>query len=83
MEQEIGKVIHYYDKLGVAIVELLAPLTVGDTIRIKWGEEEFKQTIDSMQAEHQSVQSAQAGSQVGIKVSQKAKEGAVVFRVTG
>lgn len=82
MEQEVGKVVHYYDKLGVAIIELSAPLAVGDTIKVKHGEEEFAQSVTSMQVEHETVQSGKKGDSVGVKVDQKTKEGAVVFKAT-
>lgn len=82
MESEVGTVVHYYDKLGVAIVELAAPLAVGDTIKVKRGEDEFEQQVASMQVEHAEVQAGKKGDSVGIKVDQKTKEGAVVFKVT-
>lgn len=82
METDIGKVVHYYDKAGVAIIELAAPLAVGDTIKIKHGESEFEQHVASMQIEHAAVQSAKKGDSVGVKVDQKAKEGSQVFKVT-
>lgn len=82
METEVGKVIHYYDKLGVAIIELSGKLAVGDTIKIKRGEEEFEQSVTSMQTEHETVESAKKGDSVGVKVDQKAKEGSIVLKVT-
>jgi len=82
METEVGKVVHYYDKVGVAIVELSEKLAVGDTVKLKRGEDEFEQEVTSMQLEHESVESAKKGDAVGIKVDQKTKEGAVVFKVT-
>ena len=82
METEVGKVVHYYDKVGVAIVELSEKLAVGDTVKLKRGEDEFEQEVTSMQIEHESVESAKKGDAVGIKVDQKTKEGAVVFKVT-
>ena len=82
MEQEVGKVSHYYDKLGVAILDLSAPLSVGDTVKFKKGEQEFKQKVDSIQVEHQAVQTAKPGDQVGIKVDQKVKDGVEVYKVS-
>ena len=75
----IGKVIHYYDKAGVAIVELQAELKVGERIRIERGDNSFTQEISSMQKEHQSLEKAKIGDQVGIKVDQKVKEGSLVL----
>ncbi|HBT81486.1 hypothetical protein A2757_00985 [Candidatus Giovannonibacteria bacterium RIFCSPHIGHO2_01_FULL_48_47] len=81
MEKEIGKVIHYYDKLGVAVVRLSGSLATGDAIKIKKGESEFTDIVESMQVEHAPVMSAQAGQEVAIKISQKTKEGASVSKV--
>ena len=30
----VGKITHYFDKIGVAVVEVLAPIKVGDQIKI-------------------------------------------------
>ncbi len=80
MEKEIGKVIHYYDKAGVAVVKLTAPLVLGDEVTIRKGEHEFTEKVESMQVEHTSIQSAKVGDEVAIKVSQKTKEGATVYK---
>tara|TARA_Y100000310_G_scaffold318790_1_gene373270 strand:- start:197 stop:598 length:402 start_codon:yes stop_codon:yes gene_type:complete len=78
--KSIGKVVHYYDKLGVAIIELASSLKVGDTVKFQRGEQEFTQEVDSLQIEHESVEKAKKGEFVGIKVSEPAKEGTVVLR---
>ena len=75
----IGKVIHYYDKAGVAIVELQAELKLQDRIRIEKGENVFIQEVSSMQKEHQSMEKAGKGDSVGIKVDQRVKEGSLVL----
>lgn len=80
MEKEIGKVIHYFDKAGVAVIKLSEKLSAGDTVKFKKGESEFTDTISSVQVEHESVQSGKAGDEVAIKVSRKAKEGTLVFK---
>lgn len=76
----IGKVTHYYDKIGVAIIDLeKGSLKVGDEIKFKHGDEEFTQTIDSLQIEHDSVEEVKAGDAFGLKVSQPTKPGTLVF----
>ncbi|MCH7552358.1 hypothetical protein IIB49_03145 [Patescibacteria group bacterium] len=75
----IGKVIHYYSKAGVVIVELQGELKVGDRIRIEKGENTFEQEISSMQKEYQAIEKGEKGDAVGIKVDQKAKEGSLVL----
>lgn len=76
--KKIGKVVHYYDRIGVAIVELAAPLKVGSTVRLKHGEEEALQEVMSMQVDHEDVKTAKKGQVVGVKVDAPVKEGALV-----
>jgi len=75
----LGKVIHYYDKAGVAIIELQDELKVGDRIRIEKGENTFDQEVTSLQKEYQPIEKGEKGDSVGVKVDQKAKEGALVL----
>ncbi len=79
--KEVGKVTHYYDKAGVAIVELSGTIRVGDKIKIKYRDAEFDETVNSMQIEHDPVEKAEKGQVIGLKVSQKVKEGATVHLV--
>ncbi|MEK7609441.1 MAG: EF-Tu/IF-2/RF-3 family GTPase, partial [Patescibacteria group bacterium] len=74
----IGKITHYYDKIGVAIIELSGGLKVGDKIKIEGGKNEFDQTVEEMQVDHKPVDAAKAGDAVGIKVKEKIREGALV-----
>lgn len=76
---KVGKVIHYYDKIGVAVVELLKSLKVGDTVKISGHDQEFTQTITSMQMEHEVLKSAKKGQSIGLKVDQAVKEGDELF----
>lgn len=77
----IGKVTHYFSKIGVAVIELSDVLKVGDTIRIIGGETDFNQPVDSMEAEHQKVNEAKAEESIGLKVSQKVREGYKVYKI--
>ncbi len=79
----IGKITHYYDKIGVAVLNITdASLKVGDTIKItdKNGEEKFDQKVTSMQIEHQQIKEAKKGDDVGLKVDKGVKEGDIVLR---
>ena len=77
----IGKVTHYFSKIGVAVIELSDTLKVGDTIRIVGGETDFDQVIESMEIEHQKIEIAKAGDLVGLKVSQKVRDGYKVYKI--
>lgn len=78
----IGKVTHYFGNIGVAVIELAGVLNVGDTIRIVGGETtDFNQQVESMEYEHQKVESAKAGESIGMKVKEKVHEGYKVYKV--
>lgn len=81
MEEKIGKVIHFYDKLGVGIIELSKTLKQGDNIHLKGHTTDISQTADSIQINREDVAQAKKGDQVGIKVSDKVREGDEVFLV--
>lgn len=80
-EKLIGRVTHYFDNLGVAVLALTATLKVGDTIRIEGGETNFEQPIESMQIEREAVKKAGKGEEVGLKVAQQVRPGYRVFKV--
>ncbi|MCR4413188.1 MAG: hypothetical protein NUV77_12270 [Thermoguttaceae bacterium] len=81
-EQEIGKVTHYFGRIGVAAIELTkGSLAVGDTIRIKGHTSDFTQTIDSMQIDGKDVPRAEPGQSVGIKAAQHARPHDLVYKV--
>ena len=83
MEKEklIGKVTHYFGKIGVAVIELEDELKVGEKIKIVGGQTEFTQTVDSMEIEHKKITQAKAGDSIGLKVDQKVREGYKVYKI--
>ncbi len=84
MEERIGSVIKFFDKTSVAAVKLdFGDLAVGDTIRVKGGNTDFTQKVETMEFDHQPVQKATRGQFTGIKLSQTAKPFDLVFKITG
>ena len=77
----IGKITHYFGKIGVAVIELSDTLKVGDTIRVVGGEADFTQTVESMEIEHEKVEEAKTGESVGLKIAQKVREGYKVYKL--
>jgi hypothetical protein len=78
----IGKITHYFSNIEVAVIDLTAPLKVGDTIRVVGGQEtDFEQEVDSMQIDHKEVRSAKKGDSVGTKIAEKVHEGYKVFKI--
>ena len=80
-EKPIGKVVHWYDKLGVAVVKLNKALKVGSQVKVKRGDQEFTETITSMQLNHESVKAGKKGEEVAVKVSQPVREGAEIYAI--
>lgn len=81
-EEKIGTVTNFFAKPMVAAIELEAPLTVGETIRIKGSSTDASFRVESMQIDLNPVDSADAGAMVGIQMSERARAGDEVFRVT-
>jgi hypothetical protein len=77
---EVGHIQHVFSKIGVAIIELSAPLSVGDRILVKGPTTDFEMTVNSMQIEHTSVQNVESGQSIGLKLAQPAKERDVVYK---
>jgi len=81
-ETKIGEVTHYFNKIGVAAIKITSgQLKKGDTIHIKGHTTDFTQEIDSIQVEHQPVEVANTGDEIGIKVDNVVREGDEVFKV--
>ncbi len=77
----VGKVSHYFTKIGVAVIELSDKLSVGDEISIEGASTNFKQTITSMQIEHKNVKEAKKGDSIGMKVDDRVREGDEVYKI--
>jgi hypothetical protein len=82
-EERVGFVTHYYGHLSVAAIRLESgSLRVGDTIRILGHTSDFRQRVESMQVEHQSVTEAGRRQEIGLKVTEHARENDDVYKVT-
>ena len=82
-EKEIGKITHYFSKIGVGVIEISGEdgLKNGDKIHIKGATSDFEQEIDSMQIDHQDVQEAKKGDSIGMKVKEPVRENDAVYKV--
>lgn len=81
-EIEIGKVADYFAHIGVVAIEVTAEgIQVGDTLHFMGHTTDFTQKITSMQVEHQTVEEAPVGSNVGIKVKERVRSHDKVLKV--
>jgi translation initiation factor IF-2 len=82
-ETEIGKVSHYFAKIGVAAIEITnGSLSVGDTIHVKGHTSDFTQTVDSIQLDNEKIPTAVPGQAIGIKVKDHARQHDAVYKVS-
>jgi len=80
-EVQVGRVTHYYGKVGVALIEIQAgELRVGEDIRIRGKTTDLSQKVESMEMDRKPVQSAGPGQVVGIKVRERVREDDRVYR---
>ena len=80
-EKQIGKITHYFGKIGVGVLELSKGLKVGETIKVVGGDRDFTQEVSSMQIEHENIEAAKKGEAIGLKLDELAKPGDIVYKV--
>ena len=79
--EEVGRVSSFFAHPSVAVVDLTAPLKVGDTVYLKGHTTDFQQTVDSLQIDRAPVQEAQAGASVGLQVKERCRKHDVVYKL--
>jgi len=70
----VGVVRHFYQKIGVAVLDLESDLRVGQRISVEGPETDVQETVVSMQVDKEQVEEARAGSQVAVKMEGKVRE---------
>tara|TARA_Y100000034_G_C6782231_1_gene349726 strand:+ start:69 stop:323 length:255 start_codon:yes stop_codon:yes gene_type:complete len=75
----VGKITHYFNNIGVAVIKLSAAIKDGDKIQIKGSSTDVTQVTSSMQIEHKVVKSAKKGQDIGMKVKDRVRPGDAVF----
>ncbi len=81
-EVEIGKVSDFFARPVVAGIQLTRTLKVGDKIHITGHTTDMELTVASMQIDNVNVTEAKAGDAVGIKLTDRARRGDTVYKVT-
>lgn len=77
----IGKVIHYWTRLGVAGVDLTGTLKMDDRVHFLGATTDFEQRVTSMQLNRRFINQAGEGQQVGILVADRVRPGDTVYLV--
>ena len=80
-EKEIGYISKYFGQISVAAIEITAEeLNIGDTIHIKGHTTDLNMEVNSIQIEHETVETAKKGDSIGIKVTEKARRKDKVYK---
>ena len=80
-EEEVGRVQSFFRKPSVAALVLTGDLSIGDSIRIQGATTDIEMTVESMQINLESVESAGAGDDGGIKGPERVRPNDRVTRV--
>jgi len=80
METIVGRVSHYFPRVGVAAVVLSDHIARGDRIHIYGPHDDIHQTVTSMEYDHNPIVEADPGQDIGIRVNTRVHEGDLVFR---
>lgn len=78
--REVGRVLHFFGRINVAVIELKDTISIGDQILIKGPTTDIEQTVDSMEIEHAKVNQANAGQSIGMKVKRRVRENDTVYK---
>ncbi len=78
-----GTVSHYFAQPQVGALKLETELRIGDLLRFRGRTTEFEQKLSSMQIDHEPVEEAGPGSEVGIQVLERVRKGDQVYKITG
>jgi putative protease len=78
--QEVGKVIHFFGRINVAIIEVTDTISVGNKIAIKGPITDIEQAVDSMEIEHIKVNQATTGQTIGMKVIDQVRENDTIYK---
>jgi len=76
----IGSVTHYFPKVRAAVIKLKAPLSVGDSLKIKGHTTDFTQSVTSMQIDRVPITSGKKGQEIGLLVVSRVRQGDIAYK---
>lgn len=80
---QLGEVVAFFRIPVVAVIKVKqGSLKAGDHLWIKGHTTDLKQTIHSMQINHQPIQEARKGQEAGVKVISRVRRGDRVYRIS-
>lgn len=76
----IGLITHYFPHVQAAVIKLKAPLSIGETIKVKGHTTDLVQAVTSMQMDRVTISSAKKGMEIGVQVSSRVRHGDKVYK---
>ncbi len=77
----VGKITHYFSKIGVAVVELSGDVEEGDRIKVEGATTSFEQVLESMEIENEKVELATVGQSIGLKMKDRVRLHDNVYKI--
>ena len=82
-EELVGTVTHYFKGPSVAVVRVTqGQIGLGDQLHFVGHTTDFTETVNSMEVEHQKVETASEGDEIAIQVIDRTREHDQVYKVT-
>jgi len=82
VEELVGTVSDFFARPVVAGIEMIGTLKVEDKIHILGHTTDLEMVIESMQIDNVNVTETKSGDSGGIKVSDRARSGDKIYKVT-
>lgn len=80
--EEIGVVVSFYVHPSVAAIKITkGVLKTGDTIKIEGHTTNLEQVVESIQIEHETIQEAKPGDDIGIKVKERMRPHDKIYKL--
>lgn len=78
----IGEVTHYFPHVEAAVVKITqGEIREGDALSFRGHTTKFKQVASSLQIDHNPIQVARKGDELGIRVKSRVRAGDKVYKV--
>jgi putative protease len=78
----VGEVNHFYNRIGVAVIDLVDAIEVGDQVHFFGRSTDFRQAVQSMQIEHEQITEAGKGQEIAMKVERRVRNHDKVYKLS-
>ncbi|MHA2253165.1 MAG: translation elongation factor-like protein [Candidatus Kariarchaeaceae archaeon] len=80
-KKEIGKIMNYYQKINVAVIELSEDLDLNEYVEFVGAHTNFQQKAESMQIDNKPIDKASSGEQIAMKVDDRVRINDLVYKI--